>query len=90
MRDGHREAFGSSIPLEKALEYEVLLAYEMNRQDLPLAHGCPLRVIVPGYVGARSVKWLSDSVQQQNLQPLSAGRLQALPAPYQYVQCRLS
>ena len=60
MQDGHREAFGSSIPLEKALEYEVLLAYEMNGEDLPLAHGCPLRVIVPGYIGARSVKWLSE------------------------------
>ena len=64
MRDGEREAFGSSIPLDKALACEVLLAYEMNGEDLPLAHGCPLRMIVPGYVGARSVKWLSEiSVQ---------------------------
>ena len=38
----------------------MLLAYEMNGEDLPLAHGCPLRVVVPGYIGARSVKWLSD------------------------------
>ena len=64
MRDGEREAFGSSIPLDKALASEVLLAYEMNGEDLPLAHGCPLRMIVPGYIGARSVKWLSEiSVQ---------------------------
>ena len=60
MRDGHREAYGSSIPLDKALACEVLVAYEMNGEDLPLVHGCPLRVIVPGYIGARSVKWLSD------------------------------
>jgi sulfite oxidase len=66
LQDGNRQAFGSSIPMEKALEYEVLLAYEMNGEDLPLAHGCPLRMIVPGYIGARSVKWLSEiSVQQQ-------------------------
>ena len=41
MRDGHREAFGSSIPLEKALEYEVLLAYEMNGEDLPWCMAAP-------------------------------------------------
>ncbi len=58
--DGRSEGYGSSISLEKALEYEVLLAYEMNGQELPLAHGCPLRVIVPGFIGARSVKWLSQ------------------------------
>ena len=60
LRDGEREAYGSSIPLDKALGSEVLLAYAMNGEDLPLAHGSPLRVIVPGYIGARSVKWLSD------------------------------
>lgn len=65
LRDGEREAFGSSIPLDKALGCEVLLAYEMNGEDLPLAHGCPLRVIVPGYIGARSVKWLSDICVQE-------------------------
>lgn len=66
LSDGKREAFGSSIPLDKALACEVLLAYEMNGEDLPLAHGCPLRVIVPGYIGARSVKWLSEiSVQAE-------------------------
>ena len=58
MRDGDRAAYGTSIPLDKALACEVLLAYEMNGEDLHLAHGSPLRVIVPGYVGARSVKWL--------------------------------
>lgn len=60
LRDGERDAYGSSIPLDKALGSEVLLAYAMNGEDLPLAHGSPLRVIVPGYIGARSVKWLSD------------------------------
>ncbi|PFH31687.1 putative sulfite oxidase [Besnoitia besnoiti] len=37
---------------------DVLLAYEMNGKDLPVDHGAPVRVIVPGAVGARSVKWL--------------------------------
>ncbi len=58
-RHGHRFHFGGSIPLEKALSGEVLLADTMNGKPLPAAHGAPLRVIVPGYIGARSVKWLS-------------------------------
>lgn len=51
--------FGGSIPMEKALMPETLLAYEMNGKPLPPLHGSPLRVIVPGYIGARSVKWLT-------------------------------
>jgi sulfite oxidase len=52
------ERFGGSIPLEKACRSEVLLAWAMNGQALPPVHGAPLRVLVPGYIGARSVKWL--------------------------------
>ncbi|KAB1270232.1 Sulfite oxidase; mitochondrial [Camelus dromedarius] len=53
-------AYGASIPLARAMdpEAEVLLAYEMNGQPLPRDHGFPVRVVVPGVVGARHVKWL--------------------------------
>ncbi|KAK5615671.1 hypothetical protein CRENBAI_023645 [Crenichthys baileyi] len=57
-------AYGTSIPINKAIseEGDVLLAYEMNGEDIPSDHGFPVRVVVPGVVGARSVKWLGRIV----------------------------
>jgi sulfite oxidase len=64
--EGEVIPFGGSIPLAKALAPEVLLADQMNGRALPPAHGYPLRVMVPGYIGARSVKWLATiTVQSQ-------------------------
>lgn len=37
---------------------DVLLAFEMNGEPIPRDHGFPVRAVVPGVVGARSVKWL--------------------------------
>jgi DMSO/TMAO reductase YedYZ molybdopterin-dependent catalytic subunit len=50
--------FARSIPLERARRGDVLLAWAMNGRPIPAEHGGPLRVIVPGYYGVASVKWL--------------------------------
>ncbi|HLA63498.1 MAG TPA: molybdopterin-dependent oxidoreductase [Rhodothermales bacterium] len=58
-RHGERFPFGGSVPLAKALAPEVLLADTMDGGPLPHAHGGPLRGLVPGFIGARSVKWVA-------------------------------
>lgn len=63
--------YGASIPVEKVLSPagDVLLAFEMNGQELPRDHGYPVRVVVPGHTGARSVKWLSRVVLSDKESP---------------------
>ncbi|CAG8643720.1 1355_t:CDS:2, partial [Cetraspora pellucida] len=53
--------YGTSLPLEWSLNdiNDVILAYEMNGERLTPDHGYPLRVIIPGCIGGRMVKWLS-------------------------------
>lgn len=58
------QPFGGSIGMGKARAGEVLLAWGMNGESLPAIHGAPLRVVVPGYIGARSVKWLTRITAQ--------------------------
>jgi DMSO/TMAO reductase YedYZ molybdopterin-dependent catalytic subunit len=52
--------FERSLKLDQARDTEVLLAYAMNGESLPIQHGYPLRLIVPGWYAVASVKWLSD------------------------------
>ena len=57
--------FVRSIPLEKALHPDTILAYEMNGEALPLLHGAPLRVITPGWMAESCIKWLTDIVVRE-------------------------
>lgn len=52
--------FVRSIPIEKAMHPDTILAYRMNGAALPVLHGFPLRLIVPGWEAAASTKWIVD------------------------------
>lgn len=52
--------FAKSLALDKALEDEIMVAYEMNGRELPLLNGFPVRLVVPGWYATYWVKSLSD------------------------------
>lgn len=52
------EAVRMCLPADKALDPDTLVALEMNGEPLAVAHGAPARLLVPGWIGAYSVKWL--------------------------------
>lgn len=65
---GHEHAYGRSLTREAALSDDVLVVWAMNGAPLLPQHGFPLRLVVPGWYGMASVKWLN--------------RIEALAAPY--------
>lgn len=69
---GHEHEYGRSLKPDLARDEDVLLVWAMNGQPLLPQHGFPLRLVVPGWYGMASVKWLS--------------RIEVLPAPYQGYQ----
>ncbi len=69
---GVEHDFGRSLTPAQLAELDVLLVYEMNGTPLLPQHGAPLRLIVPGWYGMASVKWLS--------------RIEALDTAYQGFQ----
>ena len=60
VQGGVAQQFARSLPIGEALRPDVVLAYRMNGADLPPQHGYPLRLVVPGWYGMASVKWLSS------------------------------
>lgn len=66
-RDTGHIPFGASIPISQAMAKSgpvpgALVAYKMNGVPLPPDHGFPVRTVVPGWIGARSVKWLGKII----------------------------
>lgn len=57
---GVEQAYQRSLPVEEAMRPDVLLAWAMNGQPLQPQHGAPLRLLVPGWYGMTSVKWLTS------------------------------
>lgn len=57
--DQGKVPFERSLPLDAALHEDTLIAYEMNDAPLEPKHGAPLRLLVPGWYGVASVKWLA-------------------------------
>ena len=80
--DPQTVAVERSVPLTKGLE-DCLLVWEMNGEPLPLVHGGPVRLLVPGYFGVNNVKWLrtlaattnesSNKIQQSGYRMRSVG-----------------
>jgi DMSO/TMAO reductase YedYZ molybdopterin-dependent catalytic subunit len=68
---GHEQpqCFARSLPLDKALHPDSLLATHMNGELLEPSHGYPMRLVVPGWYGVASVKWLT--------------RIEAVSSPFQ-------
>lgn len=56
--DAKKETLSRGAPLKKMMEEEVLLVYAMNNEPLPNIHGGPIRLVVPGWPGSLSQKWL--------------------------------
>lgn len=52
--------YGTSVPLARAMNpaYDIIVAYEANGQRLQPDHGFPVRLIIPGYIGGRMIKWI--------------------------------
>ena len=57
--DPTKEPISRGVPLEKALQDETLIAFQMNGKDIPLVHGYPLRLVCGGWPASVSGKWVN-------------------------------
>ena len=57
--DPTKEPISRGVPLAKAMQDETLIAFKMNGDDIPLAHGYPLRLVAGGFPASASGKWIN-------------------------------
>ncbi len=57
--DASKEPISRGCPMAKALQDETILAFEMNGEDIPLAHGYPIRLVAGGWPASVSGKWVN-------------------------------
>lgn len=63
------DRYQKDLPMEKALQEDVLVAWEMNGHPLSVKRGGPVRLVVPGWFGTNSTKWLSKITVQDKRSP---------------------
>ena len=80
IEDGIRQRYAWALPIAEALRTDLLLAFEMNGRPLEPQHGAPLRLVVPGWYGMASVKWLT------RIEVLAAPFNGPQPAAYRVVE----
>lgn len=82
--DPDKVVISRGVPIEKAMEPEMLIAWAMDGEDLPALHGFPLRLVIPGYPGSVSQKyltriWVRDQVHDGEKMGGHSYRLPAYP-----------
>jgi DMSO/TMAO reductase YedYZ molybdopterin-dependent catalytic subunit len=55
----NKPSISRGVPIAKAMEEHSLIAFKLNGQDLPLIHGAPVRLVIPGWPASASTKWLN-------------------------------
>jgi sulfite oxidase len=55
----NKPTISRGMPIAKAMEEHTLIAFKLNGKDMPLIHGAPVRLVVPGWAGSLSTKWLN-------------------------------
>ena len=54
------QSFARALHFNEAMQDDIIIAYEMNGEPLPIFHGSPVRLVVPGWYGVANVKWLEQ------------------------------
>ena len=57
------QSFARALHIDEALQDDIIIAYEMNGEPLPIFHGAPVRLLVPGWYGVANVKWRHTNSQ---------------------------